>query len=157
MNFKESLEAEFGKGKIDPQANELIAVSFLYEYLPSKNALIGSRNEQYHVKGENSQTREMRFMLSKIIPGYKPHILPRGILITKNTVIVGRQLKSGESLESSYIHSLHAQMLAKALKKKSVDKKLMKNGYTALSISGESVATGRARIAVVARAADKGM
>ena len=80
---------------------------------------------------------------SKIVPGYQPHFIPAHLSIDKDTRTASRRLQQGESLDVSHINPELAGMLAALLPDQDLSR------CSALSLSGESTALGKARFGVV--------
>lgn len=134
----------FESRRIDSQGKSILAIAFLYEQIPAPMVAIGTSSST-----KTAEKQQIRFILTKILPGYQPHIIPGHLGIGSQTLISSRQLNFNESLNVNYINPLLAQMLADAIKKSSRLRSINLNSCSAISISGNSIATGEARIALL--------
>lgn len=141
----EKLIELFNREKIDPSGKKILAFALLYEYELNEAPMVwvGPGPDPFAVEGESAEDRQTRFLGSKIIPGYQPQFIPAHLAIDSDTAVAGRRLRDDERLETAYINQVLAVMLAGLL----TDQDL--SNCSALSLSGESHALGRARFAIV--------
>jgi hypothetical protein len=139
----EKLIELFNREKIDPSGKKILAFAILFERQVAPAVWVGPGPDPFAVEGENAETSQARFLASKIVPGYQPHFIPAHLTIDTDTFVAGRPLRKGESLEVAHINQVLAVMLADLL----ADQDLSK--CSALSLSGESVALGQNRFAIV--------
>ena len=100
----------FEQRRINPQGRSILAIAFLYDRIPAPMVAIGSNTSTKLDEDQN-----IRFILTKILPGYQPHILPGHLRLAYETQIANRQFEPNESLDVNHINPLLAQMLVDAL------------------------------------------
>jgi alpha-glucoside transport system substrate-binding protein len=133
----------FNREKIDPAGKKILAFALLYERDVAPTVWVGPGPDPFAVEGEDAEIRQVRFLASKIIPGYQPHFIPGHLVIDQGTAVVGRQFKAEERLDAKYINQVLSVMLAGLLGDQDL------SNCSALSLSGESVALGQNRFAIV--------
>lgn len=134
----------FERRRINPQGRSILAIAFLYDRIPSPMVVIDT-NTVIELTEENN----IRKILTKILPGYQPHILPGHLRLAYETQITYRQFEPNESLDVNHINPLLAQMLVDALNRDRRLKRTDLSKCSAISISGNSFETGEARIALL--------
>ena len=139
----EKLTELFNREEIDPAGKKILAFAMLYERGIAPAVWVGPGPDPYAAEGEGAEARHTRFIASKIIPGYQPHYIPGHLTVDLDTAAAGREFRHGESLDAAYVNQALAVMLADLL----ADQDL--SNCSALSLSGESVALGQTRFAVV--------
>jgi hypothetical protein len=133
----------FNRERIDPSVSQILAFALLYEREIPPGVWVDCVPEPGTTVSGSSEARLIRFLARKIVPGYQPHFIPAHLAVDKGTVVAGRLLGKGESLEVAYINRVLADMLADI----AGDQDL--NHYSALSLSGESTALGQTRFAIL--------
>jgi WD40 repeat protein len=147
----EIIQELFDRRRLDPAGKVILAAILLCERTPAPFVWTGPGPDPYAVGSEDETTRHFRFLLSKIIPGYQPEKIPGHLMITAETRIAGREFEPGESLDVGVINPMLAVMLADLLEDHGVLDDLDLSKCSALSLSGNSPATGEARLALVVR------
>ena len=143
-NPVEIIDQLFERRKLDPQGKSILAIAFLYDQIPAPMVAIGSNTSV-----KLAEDQQIRYILTKILPGYQPYILPGHLGISSETLITSRQFQNNESLDINHINPLLAQMLVDILKQHKRLNRIDLSSCSAISISGNSVATGEARIALL--------
>lgn len=92
---------------------------------------------------DGPEARQTRFYASRIIPGYQPRFIPSHLAVDTETAVSGRQFRDGERLDAQYVNQVLAVMLAQLVGDRDL------SDCSALSLSGESVALGQTRFAIV--------
>ena len=151
MNAALKINELFEKRTLDPAATTIVAIAFLYEQLPAPYVWTGTGPDPYAVPGEDGETRQLRMVLSKVLPTFQPHFIPGHLRISSGTRISGHRLESGQLLDAAHINARLAGMLAESLKSQDLGPGFDMGQYSALSVSGNSLATGEARIALLAK------
>jgi hypothetical protein len=139
----EKLIELFIREKIDPAGSKILAFAMLYQRGIAPVAWVGPGPDPYAVPGEGPEARQARFYASKIVPQYQPRFIPGHLTVDLDTAVASRQFRHEESLDTGYINQVLAVMLAELL----ADQDL--SSCSALSLSGESVALGQTRFAIV--------
>jgi len=139
------LEYLFELRRLNPLTERIAAVAFLYQREMPPTVLIGRSGNPMPLDPKIDPYNFHFYILSKILPGYSPHIIPAHLQLKFGTSITARKLDPGEPLDVNYLNPLLARMLAKLL----FDEKKLDEIGSAISISGNSIATGEARIAIV--------
>ena len=147
----EIIEKLFDRRHLDPAGKKILAAVLLCQWTPAPFVWTGPGPDPYAIGSEDDETRQFRFLLSKIVPGYQPHFIPGHLIITADTVITGREFQSGESLDVGTINPMLAVMLADLLEDHGLLDDLDLSKCSALSLSGNSPATGEARMAFVVK------
>ncbi|MGD1992930.1 MAG: hypothetical protein PVI59_07035 [Anaerolineae bacterium] len=146
----EKLVELFNREEIDPAGKKILAFAMLFERETTAPVVwVGPGPDPLAAPGEGPEARQTRFYASKIIPGYQPHFIPGHLTVDLDTAVVGRQLRDRERLDPAYINQTLAVMLAPLV----VDQDL--SHCSALSLSGESIALGQTRFAIVVGGASK--
>ena len=145
------LDGLFERRRIDPTGNKILAIAFLYQSKLSTTVLIGSAGNPIVLDPQENEYNYLWYMLKKIIPNYQPHIIPAHLQVPLGTPITGRQLEAGEPLSVNYINPLLATMLANLLYDENLHNELNPYTCSAISLSGNSVATGESRIALIVK------
>ena len=151
MISSQMIEAMFEKREIDSKGKEIVAIAFIYETLPATSVWIGPGPDPYAVGKEDKETRHLRFVLTKVLPSYQPHFIPGHLKISRETLITGRQFNFNDELCKSLANFTLARMLEEVLTQKGRQFGLKASNCSAISISGNSVATGEARIALIVK------
>jgi len=86
----EMIDQLFERRGIDPKGSKILAIAFLYDQKPAPTVPIGPGADPFAVRSEINEIQQLRFLLSKIIPGYQPHIIPGHLIISPETLITGR-------------------------------------------------------------------
>ncbi len=149
MISSEMIEAMFDKREISSKSRKIIAIAIIYERLPAPYVWLGPGRDPFAVGREDQETRHLRYVLTKILPGYQPHFIPDHLRITPETLITGRRFNFGDELCVSLANFTLARMLADILEKNARQYSLKESNCSAISISGNSVATGEARVALI--------
>ena len=147
----EIIKKLFDKRSINPEGKEILAIAFLYKQKPAPYVWTGSSPDPYAANPDNNDLKQLRFLLSKILPGFQPHYIPGHLRIGPETLIAGRQFEINEKIDAAYINQTLANMLAELMEDHNMLEDLDLCYCSALSLSGNSVATGEARIAVLVR------
>jgi hypothetical protein len=134
----------FNREKIDPAGKKILAFAMLYERETTAPVVwVGPGPDPLAAPDEGPEARQTRFYASKIIPGYQPHFIPKHLTVDLGTAVVSRQFRDKERLDAAYVNQVLAVMLAPLV----ADQEL--SSCSALSLSGESVALGQTRFAIV--------
>ena len=133
----------FNRERIDPAGSKILAFAMLYERGIAPAVWVGPGPDPFAAEGEGAEARHARFLASKIVPQYQPHLIPGHLAIDLGTSAADRQFRHGESLEVAYFNQVLAVMLAELLAGQDL------SNCSALSLSGESSALGQTRFAIV--------
>jgi hypothetical protein len=139
----ETIKELFNREKLDPVGRKILAFAMLYEHGVAPSVWVGPGPDPFAAKGESAEIRQTRFLASKIIPGYQPHFIPPQLKVDLDTAVASRQFRRRESLDVGYINTTLSVMLAELLSGHDL------SNCSALSLSGNSVALGEARFALV--------
>jgi hypothetical protein len=141
----------FERRQLDPNGRKILAFAILHERDVAPVVWVGPGPDPFEVEGEGKQTRHLRFLASKIVPGYQPHFIPTHLRIENETAIAGRLFEPGESLEVGHTNQVLSVMLADLVEDRGlVDDQELRN-CSALSLSGNSVALGEGRFGLLVR------
>jgi hypothetical protein len=151
VNSVNRIEELFEKQQINSKGNEIVAVAFLYEQLPAPYVWVGPGIDPYAVVGEDNDTRQLRMVLSKTLPSFQPHIIPGHLKIDARTLIAGRPFQRGDQIKPSITNPALATMMADIIGANRLLKELEQETCSAIAVSGNSPATGEARIAIFVR------
>ncbi len=140
----EKLVELFNKEKIDPSGKKILACAMLYERETTAPAVwVGPGPDPLAAPDDGPEARQTRFYASRIIPGYQPRFIPSHLAVGPETAVASRQFRDGERLDSKYVNQVLAVMLAQLVGDRDL------SDCSALSLSGESVALGQTRFAIV--------
>ncbi len=141
----------FNRERIDPGGKKILAFAIIYERDIAPAVWVGPGPDPFDAGSDSVHVRHLRFLASKIVPGYQPHYVPGHLGIGKDTAVAGRQFEPGESLDGGYINQVLAVMLADLLEDQGLLDDVELSDCSALSLSGNSVATKEARFALVVK------
>jgi hypothetical protein len=112
---------------------------------------VGPGPDPYAAGSESREITQLRFLISKVMPSFQPGFIPDHLKIDAGTLITGRQFEIGEDLNVGYINPMLAVMLADLLEDEGLLEEVELGKCSALCVSGNSVALGEARLALVVR------
>ena len=147
----ETILAMFEKREISGKGREIAAIALLYETLPAPSVWVGPGSDPYAVGKEDKETRHLRYVLTKILPSYQPHFIPGHLKITPETLITGSHFNFKDELSLSLANYALARLLVEVITLNARQYGLKETNCSAISISGNSVATGDARIALIVK------
>jgi hypothetical protein len=151
MLSSEMIDAMFEKRELSSKGKEIVAIAFIYETLPAPSVWLGPGRDPYAVGKEDKETRHLRYVLTKILPSYQPHFIPGHLKIKPETLLTGRLFNFKDEICLSLANFTLARMLAEILTEKGRQFGLKESNCSAISISGNSVATGVSRIALIVK------
>jgi len=141
----------FNRRRIDPTGERILVAALLYEREMAPYVWVGPGTDPYAVGTESREITQLRYLISKVMPSFQPHFIPGHLKIDSGTLITGRQFEIGEDLDVGYINPMLAVMLADLLEDENVLQEVELSRCSALCVSGNSVALGEARLALVVR------
>jgi len=141
----------FNRRRIDPTGERILVAALLYEREMAPYVWVGPGPDPYAVGTESREITQLRYLISKVMPSFQPHFIPGHLKIDSRTLITGRQFEIGEDLDVGYINPMLAVMLADLLEDEDVLQEVELSKCSALCVSGNSVALGEARLALVVR------
>jgi hypothetical protein len=141
----------FNRQRIDPTSERILVAALLYEQEMSPYVWVSPGPDPYAVESESREITQLRYLISKVMPSFQPHFIPGHLKIDSGTLITGRQFEIGEDLDVGYINPMLAVMLADLLEDEGLLEEVELSKCSALCVSGNSVALGEARLALVVR------
>lgn len=139
----------FERRRLDPNGKKILAFAMLYEREMAPAVWVGPGPDPFAVEGESKQTRMLRFLASKIVPGYQPHFIPRHLRIDKETAVTGRKFELGEDPTIGNFNQVLAVMLADLIEDQGLLDDQELRDCSALALSGNSPALGEGRFALL--------
>ena len=140
--YSKIIDEMFERRQIDSRGKEILAIAIIYERQPT--FLAGTVSDPF----ESSEIQQLRILLNKILPSFQPHIIPGHLKIGPKTLVTGFQVEN-VTHDVAFLNPMLATMLANLLKNYTLLYELERGNCSALSISGNSVATGETRIALI--------